>query len=201
MFGILRVFLAINVVLLHIFNVPYLGNYSVSFFFILSGFLMTYIMHEKYGFDFNGFKFFWINRFLRLYPVYLIVIALTAFIFILFPGSNLTEYPILYLPKGISEWLANITMIYPKILPYKFTPILSPSSWALTNELCFYLLIAFGISKTKIRTILWLILSIAYFIGTYLYYDIASYRYGAIPAASLPFAIGACLYWVNKKLV
>lgn len=77
MFGILRTILAINVVLLHVFSVPTLGNYSVSFFFVLSGFLMTYIMHETYGFDLKGVKYFWLNRILRLYPIYLIIILIT----------------------------------------------------------------------------------------------------------------------------
>jgi len=199
MFGILRTILAINVVLLHIFSVPTLGNYSVSFFFVLSGFLMTFIMHETYGFDLKGVKFFLVNRILRLYPIYLIIIIITVFIFFLFPNTKLTTHPHLFLPETISEWIGNLTMIYPKILPYKFTPRLSPVSWALTNELVFYVLISLGISKTKLRTLLWLLFSVAYFAGTYLYYDIPSYRYGAIPSSSLPFALGACLYWLNKK--
>jgi len=199
MFGILRTILAINVVLLHIFNVPALGNYSVSFFFVLSGFLMTYIMHETYTYNLKGFKFFWINRILRLYPIYLIIIFITAIFFLLFPNTILTTHPHLFLPKTISEWGANVTMVYPKILPHKFAPRLSPASWAITNELFFYVLISLGISKTRLRTILWLLISIAYFVGTYLYYDIASYRYGAIPSSSLPFALGACLYWLNKS--
>ena len=77
MFGILRTLLAINVVLLHIFNVPKLGNYSVSFFFVLSGFLMTLIMNKTYGFTSSGVVFFWKNRILRLYPVYLVLLSIT----------------------------------------------------------------------------------------------------------------------------
>ena len=55
MFGIFRTFLAVNVILLHIFNVPTLGNYSVFAFFILSGFLMTLVVNENYDFQLVDF--------------------------------------------------------------------------------------------------------------------------------------------------
>lgn len=197
MFGILRTVLAFNVVLLHIFSVPTLGNYSVSFFFVLSGFLMTYIMNKKYGYSVEGIKIFWFNRALRLYPLYFVVIGITILLILLFP--DVVTHPHIFIPNGVKEWFSNITLIFPKIVPHRFTPRLSPPTWALTNELFYYLLISIGISRTFKRSILWLILSVGYFIGTYLFYDIATYRYSAIPSSSLPFALGACLYWVNNR--
>ena len=92
MFGILRTVLAINVVLLHIFSVPVFGNYSVSFFFLLSGFLMTHICKETYGYTFIGFKLFWLNRFLRLYPIYYIIILITILALLVYP--NVIRQPI-----------------------------------------------------------------------------------------------------------
>ena len=197
MFGTLRTLLALNVVLLHIFNVYTIGNYSVSFFFLLSGFLMTLIMHETYGYSLKGFKIFWANRILRLYPIYWIFATFTILLIIVFPEITLRE-PLIKIPNSIIEWLANITMIFPKIVPHRFNPILLPAAWALTNEILFYLLISFGISKTAKRTLVWLVLSIGYYIGTYIYYDIETYRYSAIFASSLPFALGASLYWLIK---
>ncbi|WP_223549285.1 acyltransferase [Aestuariivivens sp. NBU2969] len=197
MFGILRTILAIYVVLLHIFSVPVLGNYAVSFFFLLSGFLMTYIMHETYGYTLGGYKVFWLNRILRLYPMYLLVIGFTVLAIVLLPNS--IRNPQMFFPKTFWEWITNITMLYPNVVPHRFVPRLAPTSWALTNELVFYFLISMGISKTWKRTFLWFLLSVLYYVGTYVYYDIATYRYSAIPAASLPFALGACLYWVVKN--
>ncbi|WP_146744059.1 acyltransferase family protein, partial [Aequorivita antarctica] len=197
MFGILRTLLALNVVLLHIFNVYTIGNYSVSFFFLLSGFLMTLIIQQTYGYSFKGFKIFWANRFLRLYPIYWVFAAFTIILIMLFPAISARE-SLIGIPNSTIEWLANITMIFPKIVPHRFNPILLPAAWALTNEILFYFLISIGISKTPKRTILWLILSIGYYIGTYLYYDLETYRYSAIFASSLPFALGASLYWLIK---
>ena len=106
----------------------------------------------------------------------------------------------IFMPKSIMDWISNITMIYPEFIPHRFKPRLIPPSWALTNELIFYLLISLGISKTKKRTFYWLLFSIAYYIGTYLFYNIETYRYSAILASSLPFAIGALLYWYKDRL-
>ena len=198
MFGTLRTLLALNVVLLHIFNVPVLGNYSVSFFFVLSGFLMTYIMQNTYGFSLKGIKVFWLNRLLRLYPIYWVLLIVTIVVLSVIPGAPMHKH--MSLPNTFFEWFVNITMYYPNIIPHKIEPRLIPPSWALTNELTFYLLISLGLSKTKTRTLIWLFLSVVYYILTYLYYDIPTFRYSAILASSLPFALGASIYWLRGLL-
>jgi peptidoglycan/LPS O-acetylase OafA/YrhL len=197
MFGILRTLLAINVVLLHVFNVPTLGNYSVSFFFMLSGFLMTLIMQKTYGYNFNGFKVFWTNRALRLYPIYYVILCFTIILILIFP--NVLRVESIYLPKSYFEWFSNLTMIFPNIVPHRVEPRIVTSSWAITNELFFYLLISLGASKSLKKTIIWVLLSVFYFILTYKFYDLGTFRYSAIPAASLPFSLGALLYWIISK--
>ncbi|MFC4739538.1 acyltransferase family protein [Flavobacterium ponti] len=196
MFGILRTLLAINVILLHIFGIPALGNYSVHFFFVLSGFLMTYIMHENYHFTFGGFSNFWINRVLRLYPIYWVLLFLMILIILVYPEANRGSS--INLPTTFKEWFFNFSLIYPDRIPTRIEPKLLPSSWALTNEIIFYLLISIGISKTKNRTFFWLFTSVLYYIFTYYYFNLDNYRYAAIPAASLPFAIGSLLYWLKE---
>lgn len=197
MFGLLRTILAIYVVSLHIFSFPTLGNYAVSFFFILSGFLMTYVMQKTYYYDLAGIKLFWVNRFLRLYPTYWIILILSLPVILFVSDKNLN--PAMFFPNNIKEWFSNISMLYFDIVPHRARPRLVPTSWALTNELVFYFLISLGISKSKRRTLVWLFFSILYYIGTYLYCNLATFRYSAIPAASLPFAIGALLFWINEK--
>ncbi len=197
MFGLLRTILAIYVVLLHVFSFPTLGNYAVSFFFILSGFLMTYIMQETYHYNPNGIRLFWKNRFLRLYPTYWIILILSLLVLLFLDARVLN--PSMFFPSSIKEWFSNISMIFFDIVPHRVKPRVVPTSWALTNELIFYFLISLGISKTLKRTLFWLFLSILYYVATYLVYDIATFRYSAIPASSLPFAIGAILFWINQE--
>ncbi|TGD57154.1 acyltransferase family protein [Flavobacterium humi] len=197
MFGVLRTLLAIYVVLLHIFGFPTLGNYAVSFFFILSGFLMTHVMQKSYSYDFSGIRLFWANRFLRLYPTYWLVLLLSLLAIVLLQGQGLN--PAMFFPSSVKGWFSNISMLYFDIVPHRVKPRVVPTSWALTNELVFYLLISLGISKNRTRTFIWLFFSVLYYVGTYFLYDLPTFRYSAIPASSLPFAIGAALFWINER--
>lgn len=196
MFGILRTLLAFNVVLLHIFNVPTLGNYSVMAFFILSGFLMTLIMHNSYGYTIRGFKFFWFNRILRLYPVYWMVLILSLSLLLF--DFKIPMHPDMNIPKGFSQWFSNVTMIFSNLFPHKFVPRVVPPSWALTNELFYYTLISIGISRTMKRTLIWFLFGMLYFLYTYLFKDLPTYRYGFLLASSLPFSFGALLFYAMK---
>ena len=79
--GILRVLLALFVVLDHfssfsVFDFPG-GVFAVKVFFIISGFYMTMILDKKYVGK-GSYKLFITNRFLRLYPIYWAVLALTV---------------------------------------------------------------------------------------------------------------------------
>src|SRR5947209_5961483 len=47
-------------------GVPWLAWQSVFAFYTLSGFLMTRVLHERYGFGLNGLLRFALNRVLRL---------------------------------------------------------------------------------------------------------------------------------------
>jgi peptidoglycan/LPS O-acetylase OafA/YrhL len=200
MFGFYRAFLAITVVLLHLYGIPRIGNYAVFTFFILSGFLMTTIMQEQYGYSTTGRIKFAINRALRLYPVYYFSIALTIVLIIIIGEDYLSVYNShLYLPKNLNSWLYNLTMIFPNLIPHKIEPILSPATWAITVELCYYALICIGISKTQNRVIFWIGVSILYYMYAH-YAKTPTWRYAAIPAGSLPFALGSWLFFVKEKL-
>ena len=78
--GLLRFLLAIVVVLFHN-GTTYRGlmdaHTAVKGFFIISGFYMALILDQKYGRSAAGIRAFAINRFLRLYPLYAVVLALT----------------------------------------------------------------------------------------------------------------------------
>jgi peptidoglycan/LPS O-acetylase OafA/YrhL len=76
---------------------------------------------------------------------------------------------------------------------------LSPSAWALTVELFYYLIICFGISKTEKRTKFWLLLGFVYTLALLIFDRQWEDRYFPIAAASLPFALGSYLYFVLKR--
>lgn len=79
--GIIRLLLALAVLAQH--STPILGFHfltgaeAVEIFFIISGFYMSLILRGKYGQREHSVRLFYQNRFLRLYPTYLICVLLT----------------------------------------------------------------------------------------------------------------------------
>ena len=68
MLGVIRFFLASCVIYFHLANqTPDLGLYAVNCFYVISGYLITLILHSTYNFELSRFA---LNRFLRLYPTY-----------------------------------------------------------------------------------------------------------------------------------
>ena len=98
------------------------------------------------------------------------------------------------IPETVGEFLANASMIYPSSNPVDYSVRLAPPTWALTIEFFYYLFIGLGLSRTKFVTTTWFAASV-----TYLLYNMLSGRlslgYGNIISASLPFSIGAMIYW------
>mgnify|MGYP005988064269 CR=1 FL=1 len=201
MFGTYRTFLALMVVVHHLISIPVIGHYAVHGFFILSGYLMTYVMTNSYGYSINGIRSFAANRFLRLYPSYWVVLSLTILAILIFGEENSTIYrEFIYLPDSIFSLIQNISLLYFDFFPGKVYPRLSPPTWALTIELVFYLLIALGASRYKDMTLLWFISSLLYMVLTHVFEMGYSYRYNFIIAGTLPFSLGAMIYHYYKDI-
>jgi peptidoglycan/LPS O-acetylase OafA/YrhL len=66
-----------NVILQGVTNVLAAGTWSVSFFFVLSGFILFYNYGDERSGPFSSSKF-WLARFARIYPVYLLGMAIFA---------------------------------------------------------------------------------------------------------------------------
>lgn len=194
MFGLLRTLWALMVVVGHIFWLSDFGRFAVFGFYILSGYLMTYVMHNSYGYSLIGQKKFAINRFLRLYPAFWV--AGVCSLLIIF-GANISDT--FTLPNNFSSIFGNVTMIFPHWMPSQIEPRLSPATWALTVELFFYLAIALGISKTLKRTYIWIIISIIYIVLSYMLGLYWHARYFSIPAGSLPFSLGALIFFLSQN--
>lgn len=201
MFGIWRTLLAIEVVVSHILLVPILGAYAVFSFFVLSGFLMTAIMHGTYGYTPGGLLRYAENRALRLYPNYWFAIAISAVVILWVGAPNATKHFAAFtMPHSLAEWLQNLTMIFPYFVPSDAHSILSPPTWALTVEICYYLLIGLGISRSKRVTLVWFVASIAYLVIIHQFNAENRFLYAAIPAGSLPFAAGALTWHFREDM-
>lgn len=195
MFGFYRTFLALMVVALHIGGIPWLGGYAVYGFYMLSGYLMTMIMQRTYGYSVQGAGAYLFNRFLRIYPLYWISIALSLLLIAWLGESYMAIYhKAMMYPETWKDVLKNVLLLFPNLE----TARLTPPAWALTVELCFYVLIALGLSKHRMITLIWLGASVAYHMAAlFLGWD----RYFSVLAASLPFALGSTLYFYRLQLL
>jgi peptidoglycan/LPS O-acetylase OafA/YrhL len=209
MFGIWRTLLAIEVVAFHLLFLPFIGAYAVFSFFVLSGFLMTHIVHSTYGYSPGGLARYLGNRALRLYPSYWFALCLSiALIWVVGAPLVAAYHPAITMPATTTAWIENLTMIFPAVVPRDVMPRLIPLTWALTVEIVYYVLIGLGLSRTRTITALWLAASIAYaIVARSLHHPkdsvdeiIPIFQYSAVAAGSLPFALGALVWHYRQGL-
>jgi len=121
--GCLRLFLAVCVVSGHagpLFGVILpSSNSAVLVFFIISGFYMTLICTGKYAHDRAGVTLFYENRLLRLFPAYLLVLALSVLFPIVFADGDFPGYAAIKNSFDTADWLSqllivvsNLTMVF-----------------------------------------------------------------------------------------
>jgi len=199
MFGTVRTIWALMVVVGHLFWVSDFGRFAVFGFYILSGYLMTYVIQKNYGYSHTSKIKFATNRFLRLFPAYWIACATTILLIIILGGSQDGKYAIMTIPNTAISIIGNLTLIFPHWMPNQVEPRLSPATWALTVELFFYTAIALGASKTLIRTSIWVVLSLLFILATYVLGLFWHARYFSILAGSLPFSLGALIFFIVKE--
>ncbi len=101
---------------------------GVTFFFVLSGFLIHNRYAQKFESGFSAFKPYFFSRVARIMPLFLVVTVLT---FIVIPFFKVVE-PL----KWIRLFILNISLLKGFSDVTKFSGI--RQSWSLTVEFCFY---------------------------------------------------------------
>lgn len=200
MFGIWRWILAISVLLGHVGygqtergSVP-VGWYAVYSFFVLSGYLMTVVLKERYGFSANGLGRYGLNRALRLLPPYWIVLLLSAVLLHRGDFAGIPVNPphqIMALPENALEWISGIFLFgqHCDEIAHRIVPV----AWTLHVEALYYILIPLA-ARSRFGANLWLLASIGY----------AGYKfsvgetgdiYATTLGATLAFSAGSAIAW------
>lgn len=126
-----------------------IGKLGVDFFFILSGFIISYAVYYKYN-NPNYFKNYLLNRIIRVYVPYL-------------PIGIAMYLSYVFLP-GFSNSNREISLVTSLTLFPNGNPALSVA-WTLTFELCFYILFSIYIYSKKVWNafvVFWIVLIILF---------------------------------------
>jgi len=169
--GMLRFLLAIFVVAQHTMGVLGLsGSQAVEVFFLISGFLMSFVLTEKKSY--SRPSLFYKNRFLRLFPTYWIALILTLIFnlwtLIKLGGSGFFQVlGQMNPPLVLFTLVSNVTILGQEGLLFLdlhqgnillksqfdhfYTPLhwglLVPQAWSLSLEISFYLVAPFILKR------------------------------------------------------
>ncbi len=130
------------------------GDNAVTFFFVLSGFLITYLLlKENKRTNTISIKNFYIKRVLRIWPLYfLLVIIGTLIVPFVFELAHINYQ----MPYTLSEVWFYFLFFLPGLVTYFFGHHLLEPLWSIGIEEVFYLIWAplFKIGKQRIFVIL-----------------------------------------------
>lgn len=123
----------------------------VCFFFLLSGFILTYVYRQMD--NFAEVKDCWIKRFARIWPLHIAIFVMRYFLFpkylLTFPGPA----------KTFLVALSNITMLHAWIPYFQFFFSYNAPSWSISTEFFFYLTFPFVLPYLIKRPLLVLFVS------------------------------------------
>jgi len=205
MIDVYRFVLALCVVQGHLLagGPSWLAWQAVFSFYVLSGFLMTLVLTEVYGFGLGNFVRFSVNRILRLFPGYYLVVALTVLcIGFVSPLNQLNGA--LVLPETSREIWSNLFIFgqvgidQDDLSPHR----LVPTAWSLSIELFCYVLLAlyFSVSVRRlvgmfaigvIVTMAHLAWALTFGAPNYGFFD----HYVVLQAGLIPFSVGGLAYF------
>jgi len=197
--GTWRFFLAFLVAISHLWSGMIHGPaaYAVWGFFVLSGYLMTYVLSTKYGFSLTGLLAYARNRFLRIYPAYYFLCFLGALTLVFLPKYGIipsTLNPQFHEPKSWADYWFNITLI-----PlFGGGDLWVPVSNALAVEIGVYILIPF---MAVSRSTAWLGLLLSFLINAHFGFTTNfALRYSHFLTAFMAFGIGSLTCHYRQSL-
>lgn len=168
--GIIRTVLALAVVLSHTIHSGLVGGRNaVQMFYVISGFLISFVLVEKKSYP--SIRTFYANRYLRLYPIYAVVALATLALLLFQPDSPFwrvyRDAPVgarlLLTLSNLSlfgqDWVMFAGVRGGQLVPAKnfnfsdpvlYEGLLAPQAWTLGVELTFYLIAPFVLPRRKL---------------------------------------------------
>ena len=170
--GALRTIFALAVVFAHSpwnHGLVFVGpRNAVQLFYITSGFLISYVLTERSGYE--NTETFYLSRWLRLYPLYLVVAVLSYVTYLLCNPQFFELYRDIPLSADIALTTANLLLFGQDWIMFAaarsgelvfstdfnnsdyplWRGLLVPQAWSLGVELSFYLIAPFVLRQRKL---------------------------------------------------
>ena len=179
------------------------GDLGVSFFFVLSGFLITFLLlTEKENFGKISLPHFYLRRILRIWPLYFLTLILGFFVIYPLASNSLIHFPFLITESYTSlPWYiflgANIKMAF-----FGAGSVVLAVLWSISIEEQFYLVwptVLSFISRKNITKVLLLIIGISFLYRFYYYDNYNIVKYSTFSVMS-DLAIGALIAFATIYL-
>jgi peptidoglycan/LPS O-acetylase OafA/YrhL len=216
--GIFRFLLAALVVLFHFGGLGWIvGRIAVFAFYCLSGFLIFQVLDRVYLNESRGIPRFFLNRFVRLIPLYLLYTLLTLAMVRWLGPEAIVDPAGRRILQGVDQ--GNLTLLVESAtfdpeahmvasMPVlEFTPDLIPQGWSIGVEVAFYLLAPLVVLTTRgqaWRICLWIAAGLLLFLwgvrtsGSDLeLFQTVVYK-NAVTSAFV-FFVGGALYYVRRQ--
>lgn len=213
--GLVRTLLAIAVVLDHSHAEYNLvgGQNAVQMFYMISGFLISFVIVERNTYPHKSS--FYINRYLRLYPVYGVVALASLFWYTIFDPLFLDRIKSMPDPAKIWLFLSNLVIFGQDWILFSgvrsgelsfmsqfresevqlWKGLLVPQAWTLGVELSFYLIAPWILTRVRWIFLLMVVsisLRLCFFYFGFGMKDPWSYRF--FPTELAVFLLGALLH-------
>lgn len=143
------------------------GGIGVSFFFVLSGFILCYRYWDTFADGVTPIKFrqYFVARMARIYPLYVVALVLITILYVVIvklrPGA--IDFP----PNPVESWIVNLLAVQ-TFAPTRVTQqFWNGPAWSISTEFAFYLMLPFilvAIAK-YVRTLAGLILVLLLVVG------------------------------------
>lgn len=191
--------------------IPIIGQLGVILFFVLSGFLITYLLlAEEEVTGTISIKDFYIRRLLRIWPLYYLIVILSFFILPFIPFLEVGDYGS-HLFDSYNIKVLLFFLFLPNLAIIAFPPVpFASQAWSVGVEEQFYLLWPLLMKKSKYKLRLLFGIIVLYFLvkfGINVYAKLfgvtkwTTLLYGFVGRFSIDcMAIGGVLaYWLYKK--
>ncbi len=140
----------------------------VDFFFILSGFIMSYVYGSRFTSRVNksDFKKFTVARFSRVYPLHLVTLLFTIVMLFFFGRMGVPSMPVLQVDNNAYSVVTNLLLLHSMNFHNWFTWV--HASWSISTEWWAYMIFPFLVApffrlKSRGRLLVCLLCFLGYF--------------------------------------